>query len=143
MPYKISWKYFIEKHKTFHRWFYLIIAVTWLSSFFLNLPYNLFSESRLGVPYIIIGLVPPIIMAVHFIFSNLLSWTVILFLYIISYLIISIKNMEEVWYWSNGVKWDDPAKFWYQIIMNIVIFIIGTAILYFTRPRSRNHKIVV
>jgi len=130
-----------EKRPSFHRWFYLVFAVIYISIMDNDLEHP-HSISSLTVPYYVLVIVPTLVLLTHFIFSRLVTWWSVFVLFITMFIARSIFDLKKVWFWSCGAKWE-PSDFYYELAWTILLFVLVIGILYITRPRKSIEKVTL
>ena len=123
----------LKYRPTFHRWFYLGVAILYLIVSFDTLAFAL-SESSFGVPYVVVVVVPPTVLVLHCILSRLISWWVVVLTFLTMFLHQASSGLYIAWGWIEGGKWQ-----WSQgvlvLLMNMALLGVGLGVLYLTRPR--------
>ena len=130
----VQWHILFERRQSSHRWIYLAIAIFYGIGM-IPIMAHPFTESSLYVPYIVLAIVPVFIMLVHFFISRLVTWWIVIILYIVIYCTISIQELTSAWYGGQGSNLE-PSDFYSDFALTLCLFALGIWILYITRPRQ-------
>ncbi len=134
MPHTNHFATLFEYRPSWHRWLYLGLAACYYAVAVQYFEFA-YSQSSIGVPYIVLVLVPPLVLLVHFVFCRLFTWGVVVSVFLAIYCSRAISEIDRALEYVRILKWEP-----YQAIILaifVLVFLCGALLLlYMLRPQS-------
>lgn len=133
--YGLTWEALTEKRTSYHRWFYLVVALLWTVLLWDEMVHHPWRVSSFGVPNVILGLAPLVVLAWHIIVPSVLSWGFVCSAFGLLYTIAWVQGFNEGLQYVLLSKWN-LFTYFQCIFFSLFVLTAGAALFYLTRPRS-------